>query len=74
MTVDVEVRTEREEAMELFPNSYAGVVLRVFWRIAGTRRWSKFLLVPDEGEGYAELEAKAEAAVRAYLRSRGAAA
>lgn len=27
-----------------------------------------FLLVPDEGEGYAALEAKAPLAARAYLR------
>lgn len=63
----VEVRTERDVAIGLFPSSYSGDVLRVFCRLAGTRRWSKFLLVPDEGEGYAELEAKAPLAARAYL-------
>lgn len=64
---DFQYKTERDEALALTPNSYAGVVLRVFCRPAGTRRWIKFLLVPDEGEGYEELEAKAADAARVYL-------
>lgn len=63
----IEVKTERDTALSLFPGSYSGAVLRVFVRPLGTRRWLKFLLVPDEGEGWAELEAKANAAARAYI-------
>jgi hypothetical protein len=64
---DLEVRTERDTAIALFPSSFSGDVLRVHCRVRGTRRWSRFLLVPDEGEGYAELEAKAPLAAHAYL-------
>lgn len=67
MSVDLEIRTEREEAVGLFPASYSGNVLRVRCRLSGKRRWGSFLLVPDEGDGWEELEAKARPAAISYL-------
>lgn len=67
MSLTLEVKTERDKALALFPGSYSGIVLRVRCRWKGTRRWSQFLLVPDEGEGYDALEAKASAAASAFL-------
>lgn len=69
----VEYRTEHDTAiaLESGPSSYSGDVLRVKCRPVGGRRWHRFLLVPDEGEGFDELEAKAEHAAIAYLEKQG---
>lgn len=63
----IEVETERDTALALAPDAYRGPVLRIRCRHQGERRWQRFLLVPDDGEGYTELEAKADDAARAYL-------
>lgn len=49
------------------------IVLRVICRPKGRRRWTRFLLVPLEGESYEDLEEKAELAAQAMLAEETAA-
>lgn len=59
----LEVKTERDRAWRLNDGAQSEVV-RVLYRKPPTRRWTRFLLVPDEGQSLEELEAHAtEAAV-----------
>jgi hypothetical protein len=53
--------------LPIMANTYSGEILRVSCRYVGKRRWRTFLLVPNEGEGYEELEAKAQAAAEYAL-------
>jgi hypothetical protein len=66
----VEVKTERDEAIPLRKGDYKGPVVRVRCRYVGTRRWTTFLLVPDEEFDIEELEDNAEYAAESYLASR----
>jgi hypothetical protein len=66
--VALEIRTAREVALPLYPDSYEGPLLRVKYRPVGTRRWTSFLLVPEEGEHYHALEMRAADAVAAHRR------
>lgn len=57
----IEVETSRERCFNLSAGGRVDVV-RVRWRVKGTRRWASFLLIPDEGQSLDELEQNAEAA------------
>ncbi len=51
----LEVKTERDEAIGL-AGGYRGPVVRVLYRQPPTRRWTRFLLVPDDGQSVEFLE------------------
>jgi hypothetical protein len=65
----LDVKTERDQAIGL----HGGVemtVVRVFYRRPPTRRWTRFLLVPDVDQTIQELEAHAhEAAIIHAMRA-----
>ena len=54
-TTELEHRTTIEQALPLRAGDYEGPVVRVAYRPFGTRRWTRFLLVPDEGQSIDEL-------------------
>lgn len=66
----LEVSTSRERAMNLTAGGVQEVV-RVAWRAKGARRWSSFLIVPDEGQPLDELERFAVGAAEKVAEQRG---
>lgn len=52
---ELEVKTERDTAFGLAEGGTIDVI-RVMYRKPPTRRWTRFLLVPDEGQPLEELE------------------
>jgi hypothetical protein len=62
----LEVRSSTERMLNLTSGAWA-LGVRVRWRAHGRRRWSTFLLWPDEGQAIEELlEHAADAADRVY--------
>lgn len=63
--VELEVKTERDR--QLWPEHRE--VVRVLYRPLGTRRWTRFVIVPDPGQSLDELERNAaRAAEQHYAR------
>jgi hypothetical protein len=54
----LEVKTELDFVVGL-KGTYKGPVVRVLYRRPPTRRWTRFLLVPDEDQTLEELKAHA---------------
>ena len=54
-TTPLEVKTEREKVIGLASGEKEDAV-RVSYRQPPTRRWTRFLLIPDEGQPLEELE------------------
>ncbi len=67
----LEVRTEREQTISL-SNGRRQMVVRVLYRRPPTRRWTRFLLVPDEGQDVDALERHAVEAAALHAAGVGA--
>ena len=67
----LDVRTERDTAIGL-GDGWRGEVVRVKYRKPPTRRWTTFLLVPDDGQTIEELEANATDAAILHAAKVGA--
>jgi 2-keto-3-deoxy-L-rhamnonate aldolase RhmA len=63
----IEVETELDEAVS-FRGGARTVVVRVRYRAEGTRRWTRFLIVPEEGQTIADCVDHARDAALAHMQ------